>query len=217
MLGYKIHTDEHSKLLLCKDPTENCRLLNCLDCPTIEDVQPMIFKEFSDRDIDKVTYKAWVNTDRANFTTTTESSEVFAEKYTVDLNNYIRHDFIARSQSRSFDDAKKNLSSDTILVQLDFSENHTLITQNSIQSDYFNKRQITVHPVVLYYNENGKLQHQSIVYLSDVLEHNSKFVRALQINLMQHIKSKFPFVKLILYWSDGCAAQYKNKVLLELI
>lgn len=90
--------------------------------------------------------------------------------------------------------------------------NYTCIVQQSIQSDFWNrKRQVTLHPVVIYYtDENGVLCHQSICFVSDDLDHDVGHVYLTQKHVTDYIKTHFPHVTEIEYFTDGCSKQYKN-------
>ena len=49
-----------------------------------------------------------------------------------------------------------------------------------------------------------------VCVLSDDLQHDVVFVYETQKIVIQFLKNKFPHVKSLHYFSDGCAAQYKN-------
>ncbi|KAG1698830.1 U11/U12 small nuclear ribonucleoprotein [Nymphon striatum] len=68
----------------------------------------------------------------------------------------------------------------------------------------------TIHLVVIYFKEEGKLNHQSLCCISDDLEHDTGFVHALQSQVVSYLAKEHLSIKHIHYFSDGCAAQYKN-------
>ena len=68
----------------------------------------------------------------------------------------------------------------------------------------------TLHPVVVYYKENGKLAQKSFCFISDYLEHDTEFVFEVQRELVNILKETMPTINKVEYFSDGCAAQYKN-------
>ena len=66
---------------------------------------------------------------------------------------------------------------------------------------------------MLYYKDDqGILQHKSVVMLSDELRHDTVAVSAFQKIVVDDLKRILPSLTKINFWSDGCAAQYKNKV-----
>ena len=93
----------------------------------------------------------------------------------------------------------------------DFSENYSFVLQDAAQGFHWNNSQATIHPFVAYYRESGKLEHVSYVIISDCLHHDTIAVHLFQKNLVQFLQEKFSKVDKILYFSDGSAAQYKNR------
>ncbi len=68
-----------------------------------------------------------------------------------------------------------------------------------------------MHPVVLYYlGEENSLNTKSICFVSDDNDHNTCFVYKVQSMLTCYLKENIPTIKRIKYFTDGCAAQYKN-------
>ena len=66
---------------------------------------------------------------------------------------------------------------------------------------------------MLYYKDDqGILQHKSVVMLSDELRHDTVAVSAFQKIVVDDLKRILPSLTKINFCSDGCAAQYKNKV-----
>lgn len=63
----------------------------------------------------------------------------------------------------------------------------------------------------MYYKGEKKTEHISYVIISNCLEHNTIAVYCFQKKLIQFLKNKFQTVQKIYYFSDGSAAQYKNK------
>ena len=59
-------------------------------------------------------------------------------------------------------------------------------------------------------NIDGIVTTVSLCYISDDLTHDTSFVWALQQKLVVYLKNTFPHIKDLEYYSDGCAAQYKN-------
>lgn len=98
------------------------------------------------------------------------------------------------------------------MCQKDFAENYPCVTQNATQAAYFNQKQVTVCPMVVYYKtEEGEIKLWNNLVISEVMSHDTKAVYAFQKHLISNLKERFPDLEEIIYVSDGCAAQYKNK------
>ena len=109
-------------------------------------------------------------------------------------------------------EVKSTLQSGVFQVIADFSENYSFVLQDEAQGFHWNNSQATIHPFVVYYTESGELHEQSYVIISDCLHHDTVAVYTFQSSLIDFLKSKFnPCPHKIIYFSDGAAAQYKNR------
>ena len=99
-----------------------------------------------------------------------------------------------------------------VISHMDFAEKFVCGTCDEVQSAYWNSNAITLHPVVIYFRENGELKHQNFVFVSDDLGHNIGTVFAFLKRLLPEIKQTMNSkVKKVYYWTDGPCSQYKNK------
>ena len=126
------------------------------------------------------------------------------------IDTFTSHSYIAKCQSKYLQRRKEEIGPDTVIAIEDFAENYTFVVQDEVQSFHWSKQYCTLHPVVLYYKEDGKLQHRSFCFLSDDLEHDTCFVHEIQEKLTCYIRQDLPDVDNVEYFSDGCAGQYKN-------
>ena len=94
----------------------------------------------------------------------------------------------------------------------DFSENYCFVIQDEVQSFHWNNSSATVHPFVWYYMEAGKINSLCFIVISESTVHDTVAVHLFQGKLVTFLTQKFGGVKprKIFYYSDGCAAQYKN-------
>lgn len=136
-----------------------------------------------------------------------EFVDVFCEKLPV----LLRHHFTAKEQSAFLRHTKENLLECEVAVICDFSENYSIILQDEAQSYHWSHSQATIHPFVVYFKEE-ELKHLNFVIISDCLNHNTTAVYLFQTKLMEYLKCKFQRPpKKFFYFTDGSAAQYKNK------
>ena len=82
--------------------------------------------------------------------------------------------------------------------------------QDEVQSFHWSQQYCTLHPIVLYYQDDDMLQHQSFCFLSDDLEHDTCFLHEIQGKLTCYLRPDLPDVHNVEYFSDGCDGQYKN-------
>lgn len=132
----------------------------------------------------------------------------------VQSTSFSEHLFVGQWQQRQFSELKRNLPQDSILLVMDFGKNRSVRYQDEPKSVFFTARQITIHPVVMFYH-SPSVQHlivrSSLIFLTDDTTHDYHAVDHFLEKSVQHLKeTAIPFSKLIVF-SDGCAAQYKGK------
>ena len=124
------------------------------------------------------------------------------------------HDFIAKQQAGYLQYLRSNLEPGMVLVVADFAENYSFVVQDAAQSFHWNNLQATIHPFVCYYRrdmQDEAFEHTSFVIISECNIHDTVAVHLFQKMLIQFLSDKLGHLKKICYFSDGCAAQYKNR------
>ncbi|CAH0557348.1 unnamed protein product [Brassicogethes aeneus] len=126
------------------------------------------------------------------------------------------HCFVKRVQERYFDEQKVHLAEDEVLVvQIDFAENYSLVSQNEIQSAHWSHKQVTIFTCVVWTPQ----QTFSIAIISDYMGHDKYAVYVFLQEIFKKIHLNYPHLlqhlcKTVIF-SDGCAAQFKNKYTLS--
>lgn len=203
---------DYLELAVCSDPNSDCYIGTCQNCPDIDEVVSRIKLMIDNYDDEyTISYQAWQSVDRAEIATVTTPILPFIEELSFQLLQLKRHDFIGKAQHQHLNNLKQNLAPGEVIVLMDFAQNYNHSVQDSIQSQYFSAKQTTIHPVVFYYNNNGSIDHKSLVFISDSLTHDTLFVYAVQKKLIPVLKATVPQLKKVHYFTDGAASQYKNK------
>ena len=131
------------------------------------------------------------------------------------MNSFLKHLtrllFIAKAQGSYLKQQKENLGENDVIVLVDFAENYKFLVQDEIQGYHWNKTQCTLHPVVVYSKKDGVLVERSLCFISDDLNHDVdmvyKILKETVSYILDHVNEE---CKLVHYYSDGCAGQYKN-------
>lgn len=198
--------------MLCNPSSIDCNMGQCEYCPGETELHNILENSFEENLIEQVKFRQWVSVDRCNLETLEKTSEEFIDLFCSKMTSLVRHDFIAKQQGSFLNSTKENLSDSEFVVTCDFSENYSIVLQDEAQSYHWTSQQITIHPFVIYYKQEDKIEHVSFVIISDCLEHNTIAVYTFQKKLISYLSSKFQNLpKKIYYFSDGSAAQYKNK------
>ena len=80
----------------------------------------------------------------------------------------------------------------TILIHMDFAENHTLLVNKEMMQAHWEKQQATLFTIHL---KVAKDIHPSTVMISDYLAHDVEFVHAAQGIISEYVRSAYPAVK----------------------
>ena len=143
---------------VCSMDSKTCMMHQCAVCPGKEYIKNKL-KEFITSD--EVEFTQWVSTDRCSLITIKENINEFIEKLSQDVYQLTLHHFISKHQGYSFSEAKKHIKTDEAVVQLDFAENYTMVIQNASQSSYFDGKQATLHPYIVYCKEGDETKSKS--------------------------------------------------------
>lgn len=205
-------------LMRCEEPTDKCKLNECEECPGIygknvtTGIHEKLTYHFEQDEIENVSYKQWANTGPGmRLTTITSPTHEFIDDFCRQLLQLNRHDFIAKKQAEYSNSLKNQLKDDEIIALLDFSENHSFDVQFQIQTYYFGKPQCTIHPICLYYKEDNEIKIKSIIIIAESTDHNINSVYLFQTKLVEYLRRERKTTKKIIFFSDGAAAQYKNR------
>ncbi len=207
-------SDYHSllKVMTCENPKEQCHLGSCKNCPDTDVLRNMLSELFDENNIETLTYKQWTSTDRSTLETVVETVEEFLDTLIDSLVKLHTHSFIAKQQTLFLNNLKATIAIGIFLTLLDFSENFSFLVQDAVQGFHGNNSQATIHPFVFYFkDENNVLQNGNFVIISDCLKHDSTAVNLFVKHYLIFLKKHHPAMWKIIYFSDGCGGQYKNK------
>lgn len=198
--------------IVCKDPTSDCYLNKCTNCPGIEPLKLNLQSFLEDAAIPEIKFQIWQTTDRSTLQTLTVTSETFIDKFFSLLYKLKTHSFISKQQSSHFQTLRESLSDGQFLISLDFSENYAFVAQDAAQSFHYNNNQCSLATAVIYYKGlDSTIQHKSIVVFSDNLTHDTAAVYRVQEIMINFLKSVFDPVRKVFYFTDGAAQHFKNK------
>lgn len=166
-----------------------------------------VANRLDENNVEEVKYCFWIISPRCEIINKEENVNGFIEN----LKN-LMHQFKVDKQNKFIRAKKESLvENKEIMCQMDFAENYSCVIQDSIQSHYFVRPQVTIHPFVIYYKDKSSIKVLNFVVIADIKKHNTTSVYAFQTKLISRLKNKFPELEKIIYLSDGCGEQYKNK------
>ena len=99
-----------------------------------------------------------------------------------------------------------------VTIGMDYSENYSCMYQDEISAVYYDKHQITIHPMVVHYiDESGNQQHFSRVGVTEEKSHTIATTLAFLKEIQQKLKEKLPDLQTVHYITDSLSSQYCNK------
>lgn len=112
---------------------------------------------------------------------------------------------------------KENLPVNAATLQIDYSENYLCSYQDEPSALYFDKHQVTLHPMVAHFKgEEGTLKHQSYVGVTAESNHAAPTTLAFLKKVVQEIKTILPIEQLHII-SDSPASQYRNRSMVKVV
>ncbi|CAC5406234.1 unnamed protein product [Mytilus coruscus] len=228
-----IATDRYdlSRLTLCPKEgnhyKKDCIDRNCGNCglTKIDDAVTELIENFKDT---QVGWKRWqqghkeseVNGKQVVKTfmemkRRTGTMEQLIDEMKSELLPFSKHLFNAQWQSKQFEDLKAHIPEKWVLMCLDFAENYICRHQDEAQSAHWTYEQVTIHPLVTYYQCQEENCHQtvreSLVFLSQDHKHDYHMVHHCIVKANTYLLEHLDEIRKQVQFSDGAPTQYKSK------
>ena len=129
---------------------------------------------------------------------------------------FVFHCYIKKKQYAYFRMLTENPSESAGLLQIDFSENYSIIQRNEIQSAHWAHDQVTLYTACFWYGTpDGKTAIKTYVIVSDYLNHDKYAVAVFNDLLLDNIKSIAPKIQVLNIFSDGAGQHFKQRFTLS--
>lgn len=193
----------------CDENSYNCTFGFCGNCSNTH-TMVNLFKEANMEQ--SVSLEQWKTVDKAvikNAEDVRLSTVVglFQEKFA----SFKQHCYVNEVQKTHFKNLRDSLDDYSAVFQFDFAENFCLKQQREIQSAYFTNQQVSIFTAVAWVK--GAIESFAIV--SDTLSHDKVAVFTYLNEIFEFIKSKYTNIKVVNIFSDGSAAQFKQRFTLS--
>ena len=149
------------------------------------------------------------------------------KKLQKETGSFTRHWHVYRKQQGAYHrmGKKETMVPGVLYIIMDFAMNYSHDHLIEVQSAFFAKDQTTILPVVVWFlapgpDGKGEVQQHSRVYSSADRHHTNNFVQVVLDDALAYFKGVMEkaaegsvdfFMKRMCLWSDGCAAQFKNR------
>ena len=104
------------------------------------------------------------------------------------MNCFLVHRYIKKKQQDHFTKLTEECDESSAVLQVDFSENVSIVNQNEIQSSHWSRQQITIFTSHVWVNQNVK---ESFAIISDNLNHTKEAVYTFMSELLATINKKY--------------------------
>jgi hypothetical protein len=209
--GFKtISLQSFVKLLVCDDGNEKCMSTECDKCNGRFNgkVQQQIIDEKY-----VIEWTLWTTSVEGRAVKTDFSGTVL-ECCTIlhgKIKHFLMHVFIKRQQASYFETVKLNVTDKYCLLQVDYSENFSVVQQNEIQSAHWAKKQLALFTAHVW----SQSANHSIVIVSDNPSHNKFTVTKCLEHVLTHLQILIPSLVELVIYSDGSASQFKQRYLFK--
>ena len=205
-----------------------------------------------------VTFKEWEKVKRwygtgkkkkkvyhTQITKVTLSKQMFKIKFEKELKSFRKHQARVEAQYQAIKTLKANLPPGHVICQMDYAENWPTGFFAEIQSAFFGKDQITLHPMVVYARpgdlkkedeeiagpeqEASKadgdpqqpttepLKNFNFVGVSEVNKHSFPTTFSFLVHLMHEIRQLVPELKHLHLITDSPSSQYRNRFACDML
>ena len=198
LLALKEHTELYTDFqgfidqVTCDSSQKNCMSNECSNCKNkIDNFTP-------NNSADAIKFYQWLTNDKIE---KVELLGTVADAFSLlkkQLQPFLIHTFIKRRQAAHLDTLVSQCDTKKIVLQVDFSENATIMSQNEVQSAHWCHGQVTVFTAHAWI-ETGKTEN--IVLISDDLNHTKHSIYVYMGYIMKLLKQKYSSIEVQLQFA----------------
>ena len=117
-----------------------------------------------------------------------------------------------RERAATFNSMKNSSDGISIVLQVDFSENATIVAQKEVQSAHWHNPQATLFTAHAGINN---VNNFSMVIISDDLNHTKYHIFVFMQCIFRSLRAKLPSIQVINIFSDGPTSQFQQMFLIS--
>lgn len=175
-----------------------------------------------------VSYRQWMRVEvdfkgktikKVKLTDIVKNKVEYREAVKSVLGSQREHDYRIGTQYKQVKQMRESLRPNLdVSVQMDYSENWAAKFPDEIVAAYYDKSQISIHPMVVHFqDDDGVMKHSSFVGVTKEGSHTVPTTYAFLRKLIDELKQLFPNLKSIHFVSDSPSSQYRNKNIVEML
>lgn len=188
----------------CNPSNKACMSSNCDECKLlIDDFTPMSPET-------PIAYLQWQKNERVQKVNIVATAIDAFTELKKQLKHFLIHTYVKRKQMAKMDELIEACNFENIVVQVDFSENASIVSQREVQSAHWSHGQATL------FTGHGWIaakKSESFVIISDDLTHAKYSIYVFMDYIFKNLLEKYPQIKKINVFSDGPSSQFKQRFL----
>ena len=123
------------------------------------------------------------------------------------LKDFLIHTYVKRKYMK---DLISGVNKKKVLLQVDFSENASITTQNEVQSAHWAHGSATLFTAHAWVSDGVT---ESMVFISDDRNHTKYSVFVFMQRIFNHLKQKYDCIEQLDVFTDGASSQFKQRFL----
>ena len=189
----------------CDASSKRCMSRECTNCIGLID-------EFAPQsNLVTLQYYQWKSNDgRIEKVLLTDTADAIFDELKKQLNTFLLHTFVKREQAALFESLKNSCDGQSIVLQVDFSENATITAQKEVQAAHWHHGQATVFTTHAWIDSTTNF---GMVVILDDLNHTKYSIFVFMQCILQRLREKFPRIEYVNVFSDGPTSQFKQRFL----
>ncbi|KAJ8886197.1 hypothetical protein PR048_012406, partial [Dryococelus australis] len=155
-----------------------------------------------------ITWQQWVESEGCPKLRNYEGSiEDILIDLRMQLHSFKVHSYVQNVQSKAFEDARRNIDTNELVLQIDFAENYSAVSQDEIQSVHWSHQHISIFTCCVWLKDTNC----SFAVVSDNLNHDKYTVNANLMKIFEELLKEFPTIEnLKTNTHFRCYASYKK-------
>ena len=199
--------DDFVQQVTCDQTCKDCIYQCCDNCRDLLET----FKPMPDEGALPTKYQQWQTCDKKiEKVFISATVDAIFDNLRSQLNGFVVHQYIKRMQAAHFAKPIAECDEPSVVLQIDFSENASLLQQNEIQSACWIHKEVTVFTAHAWIGEGV---NNSFVIVSDSLNHTKEAIYTFMSVFFRKLPEKYPSIEAINVFSDGAASQFKQQYL----
>lgn len=189
--------------ITCDSSEKTCMSRQCTNCENkLDNYKPM-------NPTDTVRYQQWQNKEKVEKVDIIGTVNDAFMELKRQLKEFLIHTYVKRKQAAYMTSLISKCSEENVVLQVDFSENATIASQNETQSAHWSHGQATLFTAHAWIKDRS----ESFVLVSDDLNHTKYSVYVFMEYIMKYLKQIIPSMKAVSVFTDGAGSQFKQKYL----